>query len=84
MSGYCESESAWKRGADTSAYLVGGGILGEGIRRDVHARNDAIQAPQVARLVAMAVIVIVMRCHAQHGRCNKVRLNVIQLRLVLI
>lgn len=63
---------------DRSAYLIRSGILGQWIRCDVHARNHSIQASHIARLV------IVMRCHAQHGGGNKVRLYVIQLRLVLI
>lgn len=60
------------------AYLVRSRILCQRIGRNVHARNDTVQAPYIATFV------IVMRCHAQHGRGNKVCLNVIQLRLVLI
>lgn len=73
-----------EREIDTSAHLIGCGILSERIRSDVHARNDTIQTSHVARLVAMVVVVVVMWCHAQHGRCNEIRLNVIQLRLVLV
>lgn len=61
------------------AYLVRSRILSQWIRRNVHAWNDTIQTPHIA-----SAFVIVMRCHAQHGRGNKVRLYVIQLRLVLI
>lgn len=61
------------------AYLVRCWILSQWIRCNVHAWNDTIQTPNIA-----TNFVIVMRCHAQHGRGNKVRLYVIQLRLVLI
>lgn len=57
-------------------YLIGCRFLGQRIGRNIHPRNHSVEAPYIATFVVAT--------NSQDGGGNKVRLNVFQLRFVLI